>query len=120
MTAVYPILAAVAAYLLGSLSFAVIVTRVMGLSDPLYTRLNLPPDATLDSNLRFYSGVWLEHAGRHGDNCFEFCVLKQKATNIFVVFICAKKRTFRQNYASPSARFQRINNIAQEKHLRFV
>lgn len=34
MTAVYPLLAAVAAYLLGSLSFAVIVTRVMGLSDP--------------------------------------------------------------------------------------
>ena len=35
MTAVlYPLLASVAAYLLGSLSFAVIVTRVMGLSDP--------------------------------------------------------------------------------------
>lgn len=34
MTAVYPLLAAVAAYLLGSLSFAVIVTRAMGLSDP--------------------------------------------------------------------------------------
>jgi len=34
LTAVYPVLAAVAAYLLGSLSFAVIVTRVMGLSDP--------------------------------------------------------------------------------------
>ena len=34
MTAVYPVLAAVAAYLLGSLSFAVIVTRAMGLSDP--------------------------------------------------------------------------------------
>ena len=34
MTAVYPLLATVAAYLLGSLSFAVIVTRVMGLSDP--------------------------------------------------------------------------------------
>ena len=34
MTATYPILAALAAYLLGSLSFAVIVTRVMGLSDP--------------------------------------------------------------------------------------
>ena len=30
----YPVLAAVAAYLLGSLSFAVIVSRVMGLSDP--------------------------------------------------------------------------------------
>ncbi len=34
MTATYPILAALAAYLLGSLSFAVIVTRVMGMSDP--------------------------------------------------------------------------------------
>jgi glycerol-3-phosphate acyltransferase PlsY len=34
LTATYPILAALAAYLLGSLSFAVIVTRVMGLSDP--------------------------------------------------------------------------------------
>ena len=34
MTATYPILAALAAYLVGSLSFAVIVTRVMGLSDP--------------------------------------------------------------------------------------
>lgn len=30
----YPLLATVAAYLLGSLSFAVIVSRVMGLSDP--------------------------------------------------------------------------------------
>ncbi|MDR6215981.1 glycerol-3-phosphate 1-O-acyltransferase PlsY [Paracidovorax wautersii] len=34
MTALYPVLATLAAYLLGSLSFAVIVTRVMGLSDP--------------------------------------------------------------------------------------
>ncbi|GAD24710.1 glycerol-3-phosphate 1-O-acyltransferase PlsY [Acidovorax sp. MR-S7] len=34
MTAVYSLLATVAAYLLGSLSFAVIVSRVMGLSDP--------------------------------------------------------------------------------------
>ncbi|MBY0410471.1 MAG: glycerol-3-phosphate 1-O-acyltransferase PlsY [Burkholderiaceae bacterium] len=34
MNTVYPLLATVAAYLLGSLSFAVIVTRVMGLSDP--------------------------------------------------------------------------------------
>lgn len=30
-----------------------------GLSDPLYAALNLPQDATLDSNLRFHSGVWL-------------------------------------------------------------
>jgi acyl phosphate:glycerol-3-phosphate acyltransferase len=31
---VYPVLAALAAYLIGSLSFAVIVSRVMGLNDP--------------------------------------------------------------------------------------
>ncbi|RYX88436.1 MAG: glycerol-3-phosphate 1-O-acyltransferase PlsY [Comamonadaceae bacterium] len=31
---VFPVLAAIAAYLVGSLSFAVIVSRVMGLSDP--------------------------------------------------------------------------------------
>ena len=30
-----------------------------GLNDPLYAALHLPHDATLDSNLRFYSGVWL-------------------------------------------------------------
>ncbi len=30
-----------------------------GLGDPLYAALHLPRDATLDSNLRFYAGVWL-------------------------------------------------------------
>ena len=30
----YPLLAALAAYLIGSLSFAVLVSRVMGLADP--------------------------------------------------------------------------------------
>ena len=34
MTTIYPIIATLAAYLLGSLSFAVIVSRAMGLSDP--------------------------------------------------------------------------------------
>ena len=34
MEAFYPVLAAVAAYLVGSLSFAVIVSQVMGLNDP--------------------------------------------------------------------------------------
>ena len=34
MSAAFPLLAAVAAYLLGSLSFAVIVSRVFGLADP--------------------------------------------------------------------------------------
>ncbi len=31
---------------------------MMGLNDPLYGALNLPHDATLDSNLRFFGGVW--------------------------------------------------------------
>ena len=34
MQSIYPVLAVIAAYLLGSLSFAVIVSRVMGLKDP--------------------------------------------------------------------------------------
>ena len=34
MNALYPLIAVVAAYLIGSLSFAVIVSRVMGLNDP--------------------------------------------------------------------------------------
>ena len=34
MESFYPALAALAAYLIGSLSFAVIVSRVMGLKDP--------------------------------------------------------------------------------------
>ncbi|MCX7270922.1 MAG: glycerol-3-phosphate 1-O-acyltransferase PlsY [Burkholderiales bacterium] len=34
MSLVYPLLAALAAYLIGSLSFAVLVSRVMGLADP--------------------------------------------------------------------------------------
>jgi glycerol-3-phosphate acyltransferase PlsY len=34
LNALYPLLATVAAYLIGSLSFAVIVSRAMGLNDP--------------------------------------------------------------------------------------
>ncbi|MEQ1597409.1 MAG: DUF4345 domain-containing protein [Casimicrobium sp.] len=44
------------------LALVPIITGLVGLTglrDPLYAALNLPPDATLDSNLRFYSGVWL-------------------------------------------------------------
>lgn len=32
---------------------------LLGLDDPLYAAAHLTRDATLDSNLRFYSGVWL-------------------------------------------------------------
>ena len=32
---------------------------MLGLHDPLYAALHLPPDPTLDSQLRFLNGVWL-------------------------------------------------------------
>lgn len=32
---------------------------LLGLDDPLYGGAGLPREATLDSNLRFYAGVWL-------------------------------------------------------------
>ncbi len=32
---------------------------MMGVDDPLYASMGLPRDAMLDSNLRFYAGVWL-------------------------------------------------------------
>ncbi|OLL28017.1 hypothetical protein BTH42_29725 [Burkholderia sp. SRS-W-2-2016] len=35
------------------------LVAMTGVGDPLYAQLALPHDATLDSNLRFYAGVWL-------------------------------------------------------------
>ncbi len=35
------------------------LVQMMGIHDPLYASLNLPADATLDSNMRFLAGVWL-------------------------------------------------------------
>lgn len=32
---------------------------MMGLSDPIYAAAGLPPHALLDSNLRFFGGLWL-------------------------------------------------------------
>jgi hypothetical protein len=32
---------------------------LLGLSDPIYAKLGLPHNATLDSQLRFYNGVWM-------------------------------------------------------------
>jgi len=45
--------------LLGAVPVITGVVGMMGLSDPLYAGLNLPTDATLDSNMRFFGGVWL-------------------------------------------------------------
>jgi hypothetical protein len=49
----------VATAVLGAVPVITGVIGMMGLSDPLYAALNLPRDATLDSNLRFFGGVWL-------------------------------------------------------------
>lgn len=45
--------------LLGMVPVLTGLISMMGLSDPLYATLNLPRDATLDSNMRFLGGVWL-------------------------------------------------------------
>lgn len=35
------------------------LVTMMGLADPIYASANLPANALLDSNLRFFGGVWL-------------------------------------------------------------
>ena len=45
--------------ILGAVPVLTGLIGLMGLADPLYARPNLTPDNTLDSNLRFYAGVWL-------------------------------------------------------------
>jgi hypothetical protein len=35
------------------------VLTLMGVNDPLYAGLQLPPHPLLDTNLRFFGGVWL-------------------------------------------------------------
>jgi hypothetical protein len=44
--------------ILGCIPFISWVFALMGLSDPMYTALHLPSDSLLDSNLRFYWGLW--------------------------------------------------------------
>ena len=45
--------------LLGAVPVLTGLISMLGVSDPLYAALNLPHDATLDSNMRFFGGVWL-------------------------------------------------------------
>lgn len=49
----------IATGLLACVPTATGLLALTGLDDPLYRALHLPCDATLDSNLRFYGGVWL-------------------------------------------------------------
>lgn len=44
--------------ILGLVPFLTGLIGMTGLDDPLYAGLGLPRDATLDSNMRFFSGVW--------------------------------------------------------------
>lgn len=49
----------VAMAVLGAIPVVTGIIAMTGLNDPLYASLNLPRDATLDSNMRFFGGVWL-------------------------------------------------------------
>jgi len=48
----------IATFILALVPIVAGVLGMMGLDDPLYGAANLPRDATLDSNLRFYAGIW--------------------------------------------------------------
>ncbi len=49
----------IASALLGIVPVVTGLVQMTGIHDPLYAQLNLPADATLDSNMRFLAGVWL-------------------------------------------------------------
>lgn len=44
---------------LGLIPVATGLIGLLGVRDPLYAAAGVPPIAVLDSNLRFFSGVWL-------------------------------------------------------------
>lgn len=48
----------IATFILALVPIVTGVLGMMGLDDPLYAAGKLPRDAMLDSNLRFYGGVW--------------------------------------------------------------
>lgn len=45
--------------LLGAIPVITGVITMFGLADPLYASAHLPRSALLDSNLRFFGGIWL-------------------------------------------------------------
>jgi hypothetical protein len=44
---------------LGAIPVVTGILTMLGLSDPIYSSAGLPADALLDSNLRFFGGLWL-------------------------------------------------------------
>ena len=49
----------IAMAVLGIIPIATGIIGMFGLSDPLFANSGLPANAILDSNLRFFAGVWL-------------------------------------------------------------
>lgn len=49
----------IATAVLGAIPVLSGIVGMFGLSDPIYASAGLPANALLDSNLRFFSGVWL-------------------------------------------------------------
>jgi Domain of unknown function (DUF4345) len=45
--------------LLGAIPVVTGLVSLLGLSDPIYASAGIPQNALLDSNLRFFGGVWL-------------------------------------------------------------
>ena len=45
--------------LLGAIPVLTGIITMFGLSDPIYASAGIPANALLDSNLRFFGGVWL-------------------------------------------------------------
>ena len=49
----------IATALLGIIPVLTGIISMFGVSDPIYASAGIPPNALLDSNLRFFAGVWL-------------------------------------------------------------
>ncbi|SHL11143.1 protein of unknown function [Bradyrhizobium lablabi] len=49
----------IATAILGAVPVLTGIITMFGLSDPIYAAAKIPPNALLDSNLRFFGGVWL-------------------------------------------------------------
>jgi hypothetical protein len=49
----------IATAVLGAVPVVTGIIGMFGLSDPIYSTAGLPANALLDSNLRFFGGVWL-------------------------------------------------------------
>ena len=49
----------IAMVLLAAIPVLTGIIAMLGLSDPLYASAGIPSNAALDSNLRFFGGIWL-------------------------------------------------------------